>query len=55
MALWRGLLAASNLQLHNPNFYGDSKLVIGWIFGTGINGLETENTSIMADFELPSY
>ena len=31
MALWGGLLAASNLQLQNPNFYGDSMLVIGWI------------------------
>lgn len=32
MALWSGLLAASNLQLQNPNFYDDSKLVIGWIY-----------------------
>lgn len=32
MVLWGGLLVASNLQLQNSNFYGDSKLVIGWIY-----------------------
>lgn len=31
MALWGGLYAASNLQLQNPHFYGDSRIVIDWI------------------------
>lgn len=31
MALWGGLLAASNLQLQGVCIYGDSQLIIGWI------------------------
>lgn len=31
MALWGGLLAATDLQLQDIHIYGDSQLIIGWI------------------------